>query len=161
MKLSNKLLVIVYVFIFLVSGGCTQVNYKVAKTVSGSKSLHVVLANDPALITMDLKSVLNRHGIKSSFSSEEVKKEVLVQKSDNKSFLYNNVTDSPYRYQMKLLYLANPVSNLVSSMSAEVYDSDSKEIIAKYSVRLIDWQLNTEEASERLYQEFLSKIFID
>jgi hypothetical protein len=47
----------------------------------------------------------------------------------------------------------------VTGMVAQVWDSNNKEIIAKYSVRNLDWYLNADEASERLYKDFISKLW--
>ncbi len=139
--------------------GCTRTELKMVKPMEGQKALHVVLVNDPMLITLDMKGIFQAHGIKTTFSSEEVRKETIVKQGENTSVIYKAATDSPYRYQMTFSYAVHPVSNLITAMAAQVWDAEKKEIIAKYSVRNLDWYLNTEEASERLYRDFISKLF--
>jgi hypothetical protein len=138
---------------------CTQKVLKIAKPTEGPKELHVILGNDPLLITLELKSVLRQHGIESSFSTEEVRKSTIIDKENGESVIYKSSTDSPYRYQMNFSYMIHPVSNLVTGMVAQVWDSNNKEIIAKYSVRNLDWYLNADDAAERLYKDFISKLW--
>jgi hypothetical protein len=156
----KKLFLIVFLGLssFLISA-CTQSTIKVAKPIQGEKAIHIILNQDPLLITLDLKNVLSIHGVKASFNSEEVNKELMVKKDNAASVFYKSATDSSYRYQMTFSYAVHPVSNLVTAMVAQVWDSEKKEIIAKYSVSKLDWYLSSEEASQRVYEDFIKKLF--
>ena len=151
---------LISIFCLLVSlAACTQTTLKVAKVPEGPKAVHVILGNDPLLMTLELKSVLQLHGIDATFSSEEVRKERIVEESDRQSVIYKSSTDSPHRYQLNFSYMVHPVSNLVTAMVAQVWDAEKKEIVAKYSVRNLDWYLSADEAAERLYKDFISKLW--
>lgn len=130
----------------------------IADTTSGPREIFVNLANDPLLITIELKTILMAKGYKVALSSESADKAV-VKNTDSGSVIYKNVSESNYRYELILGY--QPVQNRIQLIAASLRDRKLNEVLGTYR-----WSWDRmlpaptiEGAVEKIDENLLSKVF--
>lgn len=118
---------IIAVVVLLV--GCGVNKAKIAKEAEGPRDLYVSLANDPLLISIELKLELEARGYNVALSSEEYQQSVVVDHGDGKT-IYHNANSAPHRYELSLGY--QPIQDRIQTISALVRDRESGDVMATY-----------------------------
>jgi len=129
----KKVLAVFLVAVFLSSCGVNTV--RIAEEANGPKELYVKLANDPLLISIDLRAVLEAKGYEVSLNTENTRRSAIVDE-DGAKIIYHNVSGSTYRYQLSLGY--QPIQDRIRMISAVVTDRESGKILGTYR-----WTWNT------------------
>jgi len=152
----SKLTLLLLIVIFVSSCGVNKV--RIAKSTNGPKNLYINLANDPLLISIELRSILETKGYKIALSSEESSKSVKV-KDGNNEITYKNVSDSNYRYELTLGY--QPIQGRIELIAASVRDRKNNTILGTYrwSWDHIMPAPTIEKAIIMIDENLLSKIF--
>lgn len=150
--------VVVILVAMLGLAGCGMNKAVIADRAQGPREIFVNLRNDPLLISIELKSILEAKGYRVAVSTEEASRAV-VKASGDSNVIYKNVSESPYRYELILAY--QPIQDRVELIAASLRDREQNKILGTYRWtwdRLLPAP-TIEGAIERIDENLLSKVF--
>lgn len=138
--------------------GCGMNKAVIADRAQGPREVFVNLRNDPLLISIELKTILEAKGYRVALSTEEASRAV-VKTSGESNVIYKSVSESPYRYELILAY--QPIQDRVELIAASLRDREQNKILGTYR-----WTWDRflpaptiEVAIERIDENLLSKVF--
>lgn len=139
--------------------GCGVNKVKIAQTTNEPKELFVNLSNDPLLISIEIKTILEMNGYKVALNTEESHKSIKIKEGE-KDIIYQNVSNSNYRYELVLGY--RPVHDKIELIAASVRDRENDKILGTYRWSWDrTWTVapTIEKAIEMVHSNLLMKIF--
>lgn len=152
----KKVVVILVAMLGLV--GCGMNKAVIAERAQGPREIFVNLRNDPLLISIELKTMLEAKGYRIALSTEEASRAV-VKASGDSNVIYKNVSESPYRYELILAY--QPIQDRVELIAASLRDREHNKILGTYRWtwdRLLPAP-TIEGAIDRIDENLLSRVF--
>ena len=152
-----KGLIILLISLCITSCGINKI--KIADKATGPKELYVNLSNDPLLITIELKTILESKGYKVAFSTEESSKEVTIHSDPNTETTYKNVSSSNNRYELILGY--QPIQDRIKLIVASVRDRENNKLLGtwRWSWSQMIPAPTIEDAIFQIEENLLAKVF--
>tara|TARA_R110001592_G_C13089558_1_gene743313 strand:+ start:1029 stop:1511 length:483 start_codon:yes stop_codon:yes gene_type:complete len=153
----SKVLFLLLISLCITACGVNKV--KIASKATGPKELYVNLSQDPLLITIELKMILESIGYKVALSTEEANKAIKIHNDSQTETIYSNVSESTNRYELILGY--QPIQDRIRLIAASVRDRKENKILGTWRWSW-DQMLPAPTIEDAIYlidENLLSKVF--
>lgn len=129
----NYRLYLVMATMMVLLSGCGMNKVRISGVAEGQKELYVVLANDPLLISIEVKTILENNGYKIDLSTESPEMSQSVVES-NVLTTYKSVSQSTYRYELQIGYSTwfGVNSDKVAMIAASLRDRKNSKILGTW-----------------------------